>query len=279
MFEKLEEINSRPAPFQFHTARELWTDDHTSQKMLDYHLNGDIDVSSRNIKFIDRSVDWIVSRFGVKENTRIADFGCGPGLYAQRLAGKKADVTGIDFSSRSIEYARKTAAAQGLAINYVVRDYLEFETEARFDLITMIMCDFCALGPENRTRLLKKFHRLARPGGGVLLDVYTLNWFEQRKEEAKYEADMLDGFWSAQKNYGFLNTFKYDDEKVVLDKYTIIEKNRTRRIYNWLQCFNRESIEKEFEAGGFKIVEYFSDVAGTAYDPESLEMAVAAIKK
>ena len=65
MFKELEEINSRPAPFQLYTAKELWTDEHTSKKMLECHLNESLDMSSRNKDFIDRSLKWIVSHFGV----------------------------------------------------------------------------------------------------------------------------------------------------------------------------------------------------------------------
>ncbi|MEJ2545894.1 MAG: class I SAM-dependent methyltransferase, partial [Calditrichaceae bacterium] len=98
MFKKLKEINSRPEPYQFYTAEELWADAHTSKKMLEFHLNESIDLSSRKKDFIDRSVEWIVSHFGINESTSIADFGCGPGLYTTQFAGNKADVTGIDFS-------------------------------------------------------------------------------------------------------------------------------------------------------------------------------------
>jgi len=34
MFKELKELNSRPAPFQFYTADELWTNEHTSKKCL-----------------------------------------------------------------------------------------------------------------------------------------------------------------------------------------------------------------------------------------------------
>ncbi|MCK4816434.1 class I SAM-dependent methyltransferase, partial [bacterium] len=119
MFEELEEINSRPEPFQFYTAADLWTDKHTSREMLEFHLNESVDLSSRNKKFIERSVEWIVSHFGVEEGTKIVDFGCGPGLYTTLLAERKADVTGIDFSERSIQYAKETAARKGLNIDYV----------------------------------------------------------------------------------------------------------------------------------------------------------------
>ena len=45
MFEELEKINTRPEPFEFYTASDLWTDDHTSKQMLSYHLNDEIDRS------------------------------------------------------------------------------------------------------------------------------------------------------------------------------------------------------------------------------------------
>ncbi len=277
MYDKLEEINVKPAaPFQFYTVDELWTNEYTSKRMLEYHLNGAIDVSSRNKDFINRSVEWIMSRFGVGADTKVADFGCGPGLYTTRLAENHAEVTGIDFSGRSIRYAEETAAKKKLNINYVQQNYLEFETEDRFNLITMIMCDFCALSPARREIMLRKFHKFLEPGGSVLLDVYSLNAFNQREEAATYERNLLDGFWSPENYYGFLNIFKYEDEKVILDKYTIIEEARTRIVYNWLQYFSSDSLGKEFEENGFKVEGFYSDVAGTPFAPESLEIAVVA---
>ena len=278
MFNKLKEINSRPEPFQFYTADALWTDEHTSQKMLEYHLNASVDLSSRNKDFIDRSVKWIVSHFGINRHTTVADFGCGPGLYTTPFAGNGADVTGIDFSQRSIRYAKETAARKALNIDYLCRDYLEFETEKRFDLITMIMCDFCALSPNQRNKMLTRFHSLLNADGAVLLDVYSLNAFDQRDEVSTCEHMQLDGFWSKEDYYGFLNTFKYDQEKVILDKYTIIEKARTRTVYNWLQYFNRDALRKEFEVTGFKIEKFYSDVAGQEYNSKSTEFAVVARK-
>ena len=278
MFEELKEINSRPAPFQFYTADELWANEYTSKQMLDYHLNESIDVSSRNVNFIERSVEWIVSHFGVNEHTEIADFGCGPGLYTTRLAERNASVTGIDFSENSLEYAKQVAIQKGLKVNYVPTNYLDFETTHRFDLITMIMCDFCALSPEQRKMVLSKFHALLKPGGSVLLDVYSVNSFNQKEESATYELNQLNRFWSPEDYYCYVNTFKYEKEKVTLDKYTIIEKSQTRVVYNWLQYFSTEALRQEFEKNDFKVEDFYSDVAGTIFDPESTEFAVVAEK-
>jgi 2-polyprenyl-3-methyl-5-hydroxy-6-metoxy-1,4-benzoquinol methylase len=162
MFEELEKINERPEPFQFYTASDLWTDEHTSKQMLSFHLNEAIDVSSRNTEFISRSVEWIASEFNIGRDTKIADFGCGPGLYSTRLAKRGASVTGIDFSGRSIEYAKEVAAREHLNVSYVKQNYLEFETEDRFDLVLMIMCDFCALSPIPRKGILNKYNRIIK---------------------------------------------------------------------------------------------------------------------
>jgi cyclopropane fatty-acyl-phospholipid synthase-like methyltransferase len=279
LFEELENINKRPRPFEFYTASDLCTDEHTSQQMLSFHLDGEIDVASRTTAFIDRSIEWLASRFNIGAGTRIADFGCGPGLYASRLAKKQANVTGIDFSTRSIQYAREAAFREQLSIRYIDQDYLDFETDERFDLILMIMCDFCALSPSQRKLLLSRFHSFLKSGGSVLLDVYSLKAFEQREETVLYEANLMNGFWSPDHYYGFLNNFKYEKEKVVLDKYTIIEADCTRTVYNWLQYFSPAALKKEFTECDLKVDELYSDVAGSPFDPESTEFAVVARKK
>ena len=276
IFELLEKINHKPKPFEFYTASDLWTDEHTSKQMLSFHLDKEIDVSSRNAAFIDQSVTWISSHFKIGPGTKIADFGCGPGLYASRLAKRQASVTGIDFSKSSIEYAKQIANKEGLRIDYINQNYLEYETDENFDLIIMIMCDFCALSPAQRKEMLTKFHKMLNPDGSILFDVYSLNAFVKRQETAIYETNLLNGFWSDKKYYGFLNTFKYEKEKVVLDKYTIIEESRIREVYNWLQYFSPKELERELNESGFAIEDFYSDVAGSPYDLQSDELAVVA---
>ncbi|OPY85630.1 MAG: Ubiquinone biosynthesis O-methyltransferase [Smithella sp. PtaU1.Bin162] len=246
--------------------------------MLAFHLDEGIDASSRNIAFIDRSVDWIASHFNIGAGTKIADFGCGPGLYATRLARRQADVTGIDFSKSSLQYAQEVANKEKLHIHYINESYLDFETESRFHLILMIMCDFCALSPSQRKKMLSTFYTILDPGGSILLDVYSLKAFDRREETATYEANLLNGFWSPNKYYGFLNTFKYQKEKVVLDKYTLIEAGRTRTVYNWFQSFSPESLKREFDECGFTVEDFYSDVAGSPFSPASSEFAVVAKK-
>ncbi len=278
LFEILGQIDKRPEPFEFYTARELWTDEHISKQMLSFHLDPDIDAASRRTAFIDRSAAWITERFQLGPGVKVADFGCGPGLYTTRLATSQAGITGIDFSDNSLRYARKSTAESGLTVDYVNASYLDYDTEERFDLILMIMCDFCALSPAQRERMLTRFSRFLRPGGAVLLDAYSLKAFEERKETSTFEKNLMNGFWAQNDYFGFLKVFKYETEKVVLDKYTLVEPKRIRTVYNWLQYFSPDSIGREFTLNGFRIESYYSDVAGGHFDPDGGEFAVVARK-
>lgn len=142
----------------------------------------------------------------------------------------------------------------------------------------MIMCDFCVLSPLQRMSMLSKFYSLLLPGGFVLLDVYSLNGFNLREEASSYEANLHNGFWSADKYYGFLNTFKYDDVKVVLDKYTIVEDKRMRTMHNWMQYFSSESLQSEFKEAGFVQHRLYGNVAGAPFDESDSEFAIVAWK-
>jgi SAM-dependent methyltransferase len=279
VYRQIKEINQRPKPFEFYTAECLWTDPQTSEQMLTYHLNEAVDLASRNMLFIEKSTDWIISHFSVGEQTKICDFGCGPGLYTSGFARAGAKVTGVDFSTNSIEYAKTSAKKEGLNINYVLQNYLEYQSEEQYDIITMIMCDFCALSPVQREAMLGKFNRLLKDGGRILLDAYSLKSFNERTETSLYEHRLLNGFWSRNDYYGFLNTFKYEDEKVVLDKYTIVEKESVKVVYNWLQYFSEDSLLNELKDADFGIQAILGDVAGSIYSNGNSEFAVIAIKQ
>lgn len=279
MYDEIQNINSKPEVFGYYTAKELWDDEFTSQKMLEYHLNKSVDVSSRNYNFIASSLEWIIQKFELGQGKAVCDFGCAVGHYTSGFASAGAAVTGLDFSRRTLEYAKSKAAEESLCIDYRCMDYLSFSESGKYDLVTMIMCDFCVLSPEQRKTLLRVFFDALKSGGHVLLDAYTLAAFMQVEEKAVYEKNQLSGFWSEDDYYAFVNTFKYDEEKVSLDKYTVFEPNRSKVIYNWLQYFSVESITREFEGSGFDIEAVYANVAGGDYSEEKYEFAIVAQKK
>jgi len=276
LFKFLERINERPAPYSSYTGAALWTSPDISEMMLRYHLDGEVNLASRKTAFIASSVEWIRTTFELGPGRSVIDFGCGPGLYTNRLSRTGAAVTGIDISERSVDHARAEAHREGLAVDYVVADYLGYETDQRFDLALMIMCDYCALSPEQRVQLVGRIRRLLKPGGAFLFDVYSLPYFETWEERSAYGPGLMDGFWSASAYFGFLNTFVYEAEKLVLEKYVIVESERVTEYLNWFQHYDPADLKTELDEGGLTVETVLSDVAGRTYDPGNPEFAVIA---
>ena len=279
MYSQLAQITHKPHPFSVYTASDLWTDPHRARKMLAFHLDETLDISSRNHRFIDASASWITDHFSLSPGKAVCDFGCGPGLYTSRLARSGAEVTGLDFSKASIAYAREQATQAGHHVTYIHTDYLMFREQNAFDLVTMIMCDFCALGPDQRSRLLDIMYTSLKPGGALLLDVYSMAAFTERTVSSTIEKNQLDHFWYAEDYYAIVNTFTYEAEAVSLDKYSLFpETAAPETVYNWLQYFSPETLIAELAAAGFSPGTPYKDVAGTRYDPTHSEFAITARK-
>jgi len=279
MFAQLEEVNTKIKPFSVRTAAKIWADEHTSQKMLAFHFDDNLNAASRSTSFINRSVSWIVTHFNLGKDSKVIDFGCGPGLYTTQLAKFGANITGIDFSNHSLDYAKQLAKKEKVSVKYLCEDYLKIKIKGKYDLIIMIMCDYCALAPDERKTLLDKFHSLLNKNGVILLDVCSLESYKKVSTQSSYEKNMLDGFWSKDPYYAFLNIDTYEKEKISLDKYTIIKKDSIDKVYYWVQYFNLDMLSKELNESNLKIDEYYSDVAGSPWDEKSDEFAVVIRKQ
>lgn len=243
--------------------------------MLAAHLDPDVDLSSYRAEFVRRSVDWLVERFGIGSAHRIADFGCGPGLYGNALARTGASVTGLDISQRSVEHAAATARREDLPARYLHQDYLSYSDDERYDLIVMIMRDYSALPPQDRHRLLRTAAQHLAHDGAFVFDVDSAASFDAVRERVEYAPSLMDGFWSAHPYFGFHHTFRYPAELVSLDRYDIVEADRTRTFFNWIQHFTPDGLRAELRRAGFR-AEILGDVAGSGHTAEAPQFAAIA---
>lgn len=83
----------------------FWNDEYISKQMLKAHLDPQFEGASRKLDFIERSVAWMKELVAPICYPTLLDIGCGPGIYAERFTKEGYQVTGIDFSKRSIDYS------------------------------------------------------------------------------------------------------------------------------------------------------------------------------
>lgn len=270
------QLREKPQPFE--PGEPLfWTDPHIARQMLASHLDPTVDGASRRLETIERSTNWIATSVGLRPGDCILDLGCGPGLYAERLAQAGFQVTGVDFSQNSIDYAIAQARENQLPIEYRCQNYIELDDQALYSAVLLIYGDFCPLSPGQRAKLLANVRRALKSGGCFILDVTTPRLRQKYGlKNGWYAAG--EGFWKPGLHLVLEQGFAYPDD-LFLDQYIVIEGDGRISVYrNWFQEYTPETIQAELTASGFAIESLWGDLAGTPYTPNSEWIGIVARK-
>ncbi len=249
---RILETTKKPVLFEKGNAG-MWEDDHISRHLLELHLDPDCDAASRKRDTIEKTVQWIETHL---DNNRrsILDLGCGPGLYCELLAGHGHRVTGVDFSERSIGYARQHATKKDLTIDYLQKNYLDLSFENQFDLVIMIFCDFDVLVPVDRTRLLKNIYRALKPGGLFIFDTLNVKAPAAMKIPGKSWEVADGGFWKNGPYLALSETFHYEEANVILQQHSVFSEPDQHSVYRfWTHYYPCEILGSILNEEGFTI--------------------------
>jgi SAM-dependent methyltransferase len=275
---QLIELQEKPAPYTPGEAL-FWDDPHISTQMLNAHLNPDIDAASRRPGTIDRSVKWLIEILALEEGDSVLDLGCGPGLYASRLARAGMRVTGVDYSHCSINYATRYADENNLNITYRYQNYLNLMDENQYDTSLLIYGDYCPLNPEQRAILLHNILRSLKSDGKFVLDVSTRKCREIHGVKNNWRV-MEKGFWKPSPHLLLEEGIDYPEQSIWLDQAITIESDGKISVYrNWFQDYTPESITAELAHGGFLVESLWSDLTGQPYKPTSEWIGLVTSKK
>ncbi|MDD3244048.1 MAG: class I SAM-dependent methyltransferase [Eubacteriales bacterium] len=260
MFARPDLWQRSPEPF--------WDDAHISKGMLEAHLNPTLDAASRSKDTIRRSVDWIASI--LPQTSKILDLGCGPGLYCRQFSDLGFDVTGVDFSQRSIGYAKE----HDPRTRYIYQNYLEIDYTDAFDVIIMIYCDYAALTAAERQTLLSKVRSALRPNGIFLFDVFTDVHSKGISEKNVWSVHENGGFWSADPHIAFEAAYLYENGTVSLSRNLIVTESGMKEYFIWDTSYNLQRLTEEVSAAGFEVKAAYDDVCGRAYTGNSETLCV-----
>lgn len=256
----------------------FWNDPHISKGMLEAHLNPDTEAASRQPETIDAIVAWLTGHLQLAPGAAWLDIGCGPGLYTSRLVTHDLRVTGLDYSERSIAYARDYAAEHDLPITYRYQDYLTLDDGPEYDVISLIYGDFNPLSPEKRDSLLRRVHHALKPGGRFVFDVTTPVLRQKYGTRTNWYLQPEGGFWAAEPHLVIEQGFSYESN-IWVDQMIIVKEDGTHKVYhNWFHDHTLDTIVPVVEAQGFAVRAHWNDLAGTPYAPGGAWIGLVAEK-
>lgn len=257
---KIISLTDKPKLYEKGTAF-MWTDEHISKQLLQVHLDPDVDLASRKKSTIEKTAEWILEAHPSSEKLNILDLGCGPGLYAETFAKSGHDVTGIDISRNSIDYAVQSANKAGVQIKYQNANYLDIDFEQeKYDLIVLIYADLGVLLPLERDALLAKIHGALKEGGVFIFDVLKDGELTEKMSPKTWEASS-SGFWKDGPYLALSAPFLYEEEKVILFQHTIIDGHEDLQTYRfWTHFFSRNDLTTMLERHHFSNFEFRDDI-------------------
>ncbi len=237
------------------------------------HLNQNLELASRTYDTIEKSVQWLSTV--IKSNGKILDLGCGSGLYSTRLSDLGYDVTGIDYSKRSITYAKK----QDNKTKYIYQNYLDIDFNSEFDAVILIYCDYAALTRGERKTLLSKIHKTLRPNRLFIFDAFSISSFKNEDTQPTWSFHENGGYWTPNAHICLESIHKYENNTICLNQFIIITDTEIKECLIWNTMYNIESLSEEMLAGKFDIKEKFDDVCGSAYTGNSDTICIIACPK
>jgi SAM-dependent methyltransferase len=122
----------------------------------------------------EKQVAFLVDRLELGDGTRVLDAPCGRGRVAIPLAAHGCRVTGLDFSPRSLELARRDAETAGVELELIERDIRQLDEVERFDVALNLYSSFGYFADQaDDERVLAATARALVPGGVLVID--TIN--------------------------------------------------------------------------------------------------------
>lgn len=272
----LKELMQKPEVDEV-TDRNIWDDEHISKGMLQAHLDVHTEGATRSYAFVQQSVEWIASLLPSSKYPQLLDLGCGPGIYAELFNMKGYQVTGIDLSKRSIDYAKQSAQTKQMNIRYDVANYITKPFDKQYNIITLIYCDFGVLSFLDRKILLKKIYVALAKGGALVFDVFTAKKYEG-KEEYKTWSIEENSFWCQEKSILLEAFYCYPKEQSYLTQYTILSNDTYKRYHVWEHVFTIKELKESLYEAGFTSIDIYGNIAGQEFEYNSETICIVAKK-
>ena len=136
--------------------------------------------------------EWLI-KFGLKEDSKVLEIGCGIGTQTELLAeylNEKGSILSNDLSEKSIELAKKRLRSYD-NVSFLSGDIVKQNIEGKFDII--LLPDVLEHIPiVDHNLLFKKIRHLIKPEGFILIHIPNPNYLQWCHENTPEMLQIID---------------------------------------------------------------------------------------
>jgi 2-polyprenyl-6-hydroxyphenyl methylase/3-demethylubiquinone-9 3-methyltransferase len=119
-------------------------------------------------------LDYIENLSGGLDGKKVIDIGCGGGILSESMAGRGANVTGIDMGEAPLSVARLHLLESGLEVNYE-QTPAEEKAEAEAGQYDVVTCMEMLEHVPDPSSIIQACAKLAKPGGKLFFSTINRN--------------------------------------------------------------------------------------------------------
>ncbi|QDU33961.1 bifunctional 3-demethylubiquinone-9 3-methyltransferase/ 2-octaprenyl-6-hydroxy phenol methylase [Poriferisphaera corsica] len=238
--------------FWDHEYKIPWHEADFSKRMLREHLTQEHDLASRRLEIIGRQVEWINQIAGDERFLKILDLGCGPGLYAHRLAKKGHEIKGIDFSPASIGYAKRHNRWQERCA-FSQEDIRAGDYGMNYDLVIFLYGEFNVFSPTEMRLILKNIRESLRSTGRLLVELQIFKAIQGIGMSFGAEQHYECGLFSDQPHRCCIKNEWFSEQQIAVQRFHITEDQckKTKTYTSTTQAYPDTALIEMFEDAGF----------------------------
>jgi SAM-dependent methyltransferase len=219
-----------------------------------------------------KEVDDLLMLTKIPAGASILDLCCGIGRHSLELARRGYKVTAVDRTSAYLKKAKNLAAKEKLRIEFVEKDMRQFCRPETFDCVLNLFTSFGYFeSRDDDEKVIANVRNSLKVGGIFVLEMIGKEIIARVFNERRWEEH--DGLIVLTECKVCDNWSRVSNRWIVLTKTGRNEITFTHRIYSAVELCGLLSNK------GFKSVEVFGNLGGSAYDHKAQRLVIMAKKR
>ncbi len=218
----------------------------------------------------EAEVEGIVRMLALAPGSTVLDIPCGVGRHSIELARRGLKVTGVDRTRHYLDRAERRAREAGVTARFLASDMREFSEPGAFDAAINYFTSFGYFDdPRDDRKVLDRFFGSLRPGGRFLIETLSKEILARSFRERDWYS-LPDGSRVLEQRRITRNWTWIESKWTLLTATERFDWDLSHRIYSAAE------LSTLMESCGFRDLEVYGSIRGTAYDHAAERMVILA---
>lgn len=223
--------------------------------------------ANRSAEEAEKFISAISEHLRIDNSNKVLDVACGKGRHSKTLAKLGFDVTGIDLSKNSIEYATQYANDK---LHFDVWDMRKTYKDGYFDFVFNLFSSFGYFdNEEDDYAAIQAMYNNLKPGGVLVLDYINTEYAIKHMKDREIipRGDMQ------------FHIQKRIEKGFIKKKIEFLVNGEDHSYEEQLKVINQFRFDEMLSVAGFKLIETFGDYELNTFNAASSPRLILVARK